>query len=466
MDKVRFTLFSVIGLAAACGAEPAPKFVVVPVSAVVADTGRKAERLPVDAAQFAACDETWEEVKVPSTEVGVEAKRPLAPGTTVRVAAFDVESFDGANVDQVLTDALLKGRKGGNALACSSSSDKPRPAPALCDGAVEADRLIPPSLKAALCEPRWVECLAALNTEAKKKDSVVGGSVYETDVRFIGSPDWSSVGSCACGDSPEVLRAAEDAIGEGFDSSYESELSRVLGGDASLTVRNMAKGWSGSKSKADPAELNAGICGVWVYSDYAFVELSDTSFNSEGDEVPADIGEYCGGVPLPKSAQLSPQEEAGEGGADDGEAQQEEPDSELWEEPAPLTILSWTEDGRGYRRLGGVGDLTEAYVLQGVDHRSRACPACKAKPDGDECEVSAGAVRLNWGVDLRHRAAQQGERVHVLIAECSPPQKEGEAEWQRACWHAELEATDLAAGKHISIDVGGITEAVSRTVEE
>lgn len=464
MNNVRFTLFSVIGLAAACGAEPAPKFAVVPVSAVVADAPRRKADLPVDDAKFDVCEKKWQEVKVPSAEVGVEATRPLVPGTTVRVAAFDVANFDGANVDQVLKDALSVGRKGRNALACRGSGKSSR-TPALCSGAVEADRLIPASLEAALCEPKWMECLAALNTEAKKKDSEVEGSVYETDVRFIESLDWSSIGSCACGDPPEVLSAAETAIAD-FDSSAVREYDRVLGGDASLTVSNAARVWDRKNQAADPAELNAGICGMWVYSDDAFAELSDTTSKSDKEPVAAKIEEYCGGVPLPESVQLSSQGEEGKGGADDDEAQQEEPDSELREGPAPLTILGWIEDGRGYRRLGGVGDLTGAYVLQGVDHSSRACPQCKKKKGGDRCEVSAGAVRLNWGDDLRHRAAQQGERVHVLIAECSPPQKEGEAEWQRACWHAELEATDLAAGKHISIDVGGITKAVSRTVEE
>jgi hypothetical protein len=71
-------------------------------------------------------------------------------------------------------------------------------------------------------------------------------------------------------------------------------------------------------------------------------------------------------------------------------------------------------------------------------------------------------MQLFWSEDLRHRAAQQGTKVHVLVAECSPGARTKELGWQRACWHAELPSASLAAGKHTTITIKGITDRVQR----
>ena len=132
----------------------------------------------------------------------------------------------------------------------------------------------------------------------------------------------------------------------------------------------------------------------------------------------------------------------------------------------PLTTL-WlgrTNTDRNLR-LGGYGDLVNAWVLAGRDDGSRVCPTCRAgRGEGSEdtCSVSTGSARLIFGDDLRHRASQHSGPLHLLMAECAPRVDSAELGWQQACWHVEIPQEDLAAGAHTIVKVGGFGPDVAR----
>ncbi|MFM2245838.1 MAG: hypothetical protein RL071_1912 [Pseudomonadota bacterium] len=443
-----------------CGAKPVADFVIVDVPVITTTTQAGEQRLSVDDAAFASCsDADWKTV-----ETAPDTTTPIQAGTTVVIKPADVMTYDGYNFDQVLERALMNDLKGKQSLRCPDAGEAAR-TPALCDPSVRTGALVQPELKRDLCDPYWLDCISALETRAAQSEGNQGVSDFTsvmvpTDARYLPQLTADTVQRCRCGASDVDLEAAHDELLAAWVAN-EAAFTRTVSGDASLTVTNGAETWTSDPQDGASSDRNAGICGVWLVSDNVYASL--LAPKDGGEDATSLLEDYCGGVPLPKGAELKSD-------ADDDSSTA--PADERAETTAkapnlPLTMFAWEQEGAGYRRLGGVGDLTNAYVLPGIDHRSRACPKCRRAKSGDDqgqdsCAASSGAMQLFWSDDLRHRAAQQGTKVHVLVAECSPGARTQELGWQRACWHAELPPASLAAGQHTTITIKGITDQVQR----
>jgi hypothetical protein len=418
---------------AACKVEAPPAFAVVTIG--TPEPGDPPVTLGVDQAQYAGCDEEgWDEVR------GADGPRAVTPSTPVVINAFDTITYDGLNVDNLLNTKMRFTRGGRDARRCDNG--EPR-VPAPCDDRVSTDGLMSAGDRGTLCNKEWLSCYSALKYE------------WATDIWYIEEDRFREIASqCDCGATPDQLETAEVALLEAWSANADV-WEQVVSGDASLTVQNTANTWT---SETNDPSTNAGICGVWLYDHTDYLALTSAS-----EDGPSLIEQHCGGVPLPASDPL-PADDAEVDGSDDGV---EAPTSDSGARgPMPLTILSWNDAENGFRRLGGVGDLTNAYVLVGPDHPSRACPACRTGPDGDTCSVASGAAVLTWSIDLENRAKSRGNGpVHVLVAECSPAADAEQRGWQRACWHTELPQAYLKAGAHVRVEVGGITSGVLRTPE-
>ena len=223
-----------------------------------------------------------------------------------------------------------------------------------------------------------------------------------------------------------------------IDSYQLDRFYDVYYGDTTLTFVNDAPVW-GPVGADNNENGNAGICGAWLFSDDGFRELE----RSGPDGETSMLQDFCGGIPVLDIAS-----------SDEIVAQ-------------PLTTM-WLGRNNSDRnlRLGGNGDLVNAWVLAGRNDVSRTCPTCKAERNSDEdsCAVSTGAAQLIFSDDLRHRASTGGDGMHLLLAECAPRVDSEELGWQQACWHVELSAEDIAPGNHLQVNVGGFGSDVARDV--
>jgi hypothetical protein len=384
-------------------------------------------------------------VVVPAPEVIGDAEgcdaATITTAATVPVVrrAWDAVHFDGLAVDEVVSELFAIDQKGQPFSVCSGEESRAGDA-LLCDPNAGVSTLLSPTDQALICAEGWASCQDALSTSYL----AYYYPIYPIDARFLPplTPEQAAV--CACPNRAlETFEAAQyDLYISLYNQLYANPTVRLdnylaLQGDASLTVRNAAPGWT----VADPSpEANAGVCGVWVFGDDDFATLSAPG----EDGAPSTLEQVCGGVGVPD---ICP-----EGGCED---------------PQPLTALrADVLVGRGSVRqsylLGGVGDMSGAFQLPPADAQARRCPTC----EGTSCELIAGAVGMMFGRDLRYRVEDQEGPLHVLAAECPHPRDFAGSGWQRACWHTEVPREALAAGRHLVIDIGGITDAVSRPTDE
>ncbi len=323
----------------------------------------------------------------------------------------------------------------------------------MCADGVDPTRFVSTEDLSILCSEEWQKCFGPF--------SVIGG-VYATDPLYythgeVLSPEEASI--CECPPlttaqdgtvvvSDELYRLAEEWFYKWDVFKWETAVE----GDASISIENVAKEWKPVPERASP-ENNAGLCGMWIFSDEEYAELSAPS---KDPSQPRMIEQICGAVSVPSVCDGLECTEETLGGY-------VQPLTALRVILPPIKgFLSQTSTVQ----VGGTGDMLNAYTLANVDSSDRLCPTCDRQ--SAECKTLSGAATVRYSSYLRQRAKLDGETIHVVVAECAPTDIQVGFNWQRACWHAQLPASDLEDDNelpHIRIGVGAIGDAVSRPLE-
>jgi hypothetical protein len=241
---------------------------------------------------------------------------------------------------------------------------------------------------------------------------------------------------CSCASARADVIAAHDVMKNSYDWN---RYYNVVYGDATITIQNDAPSW-GPQGDADNENANSGICGAWLFSDAGFEALDQ----SEAEGELSSLQNFCGGIPV----------------RDIATAEQVEV------QPVTTPWLGRTNTDR-HLRIGGDGDLENAWVLAGRNDSSRTCPTCqpgRGEDAPDSCSVSTGAARMIFGEDFRYRVSSGSGPLHLLMAECAPRVDSMELGWQQACWHAEIPQDYLSSGSHTLVTVGGFGPTVARDV--
>ena len=433
-------LLPAVGLSMACQTEPTGRFVRVNQKVERSELPPDDQTYGIDHSTFEQCPfDDWGEVLAYDPETGEPFTRSVESSTAVLRAAYDTLTDDGYTFDAALISSLSRTLDGRDSTRCGADGEPP-PAPMFCDSIADASGLIDSESLERLCDPWWTECFAAMSdldrSSRGNSDSDFSMFFYTSDARYFPLPSDEVQAQCSCSSEPEELEAAHTVM----EDSYDWNLwDRVVFGDSTITIQNDAPVW-GPNGAEHTHYANAGICGAWLYSDSAFKQLEQNGPDGE----PSSLQQFCGGVAV---LDISSNEQV-----------KTQPLTTLW--------LGRTSSDRNLR-VGGYGDLINAWVLAGRNDNSRACPTCDAgrsDDEIDECSVSTGAARLIFGDDLRHRADQASGPLHLLMAECAPRVDSAELGWQQACWHVELPQDDLAAGFHNTVKVGGFGPDVARDV--
>ena len=438
----RAALLSGLAIISACKEEPQSRFVQV-------DQAVELLELPPDDAYygleyngFGECPyDDWAEVVDTDPETREKFTRSVAADTLVEGAAYDTLTDDCVVSDTVLISALSRTLDARDSTRCGPNGEPPPP-PLFCDSIADPTSVVSDDVAARLCDPWWTECFAALSDlereqyelsdEGASEPERFSNFFYVNDIRYTPLPSADIQAKCTCSSSPEDLVAAHDVMEDTFDWALYNQ---VFYGDATITIQNDAPSW-GPFGEADSTYANAGICGAWLFSDAAFKAIAKPGPEDE----PSQLQQFCGGTPVRDIASSS----------------------QVVTQPLTTMWLGRTNTDRNLR-LGGFGDLTNAWVLAGRDDASRTCPDCDAgRGDGDDsCSVSTGAARLLFSEDLRYRVGD-GSKVHLLMAECAPRVDSLEIGWQQACWHAEIPRANLDPGNHTLVNVAGIGGDVAR----
>lgn len=429
-------LLPAVALSMACQTEPTGRFVRVDQNAVADDLPPDDQSYGLDHSTFDACPlDDWEEVRDRNTETGELFNRPVESSTKVARAAYDTLTNDGYTFDTAIISALSRTLDGRDTTSCDADGAPP-PTPLFCDSIADGTSLLSDEWLERVCNPWWTECYAAMYDLARTDESFKEVfDFYNSDARFFPLPSDDVQAQCTCASPQEDLEAAFSVMTNSGDWNL---WDRVVYGDSTITIQNDAPVWGPSEAQ-DNYNANAGVCGAWLYSDPAFKQLEQVG----DDDETSLLQNFCGGVAVLDLA------------GDDKVMVQ------------PLTTL-WLGRNTSDRnlRIGGYGDLVNAWVLAGRDDNSRVCPTCEAgRGEGDDsCGVSTGAARLVLSNDLRHRAAGESGPLHLLMAECAPRVDSAELGWQQACWHVEIPQDNLAAGAHTVVKVGGFGPDVARDV--
>lgn len=449
-------------LLGACGTEPSPPFVLVEDAEhvrVSIDRSLPSDR-PWERDVFLACQPPegrshWARERLPANG---------GPGDVTVVQGWDAVYHDGIAVDLSLqsllsvdASALSTDWVAEECLDGQPPADQPLSQSLLCT--MDAwGLLVSGPERERLCGDLWSACYWPLAygtdgfiypQDAVYLDGLFGMGAEAVEICLSGAcqaySDWidrsnslqracrpppsDDLGSLACGAKDE------------WEAHYGRYLDRVAG-DASITVVNTAKRWR-PVGGAAASTNNAGICGVWMFSDDDFAALVAPRSSEDGAELSPLISELCGGVAVPYEA----------------------PERPL---PQPMTIVRASlglTDGTGDANyyLFGEGDIAGAAVLTTVDDPKRACPGwCRGTDDVERaCTMLSGAATLRFGSDFRYRAG--GRPVHVVAAECNPFPDSAAAPPTRACWHAEIDPASLAAGNHLRVEIGGIGRTFERS---
>jgi len=427
-----------VALSMGCKEEPQGRFVLV-------EQGADQLELPPDDlsyelthSTFAECPlEGWDQIKDMDPDSGMLVERAVSPETRVVRAAYDTLTDDGYTLDSAVITALSRTLDGRDTTRCGPDGAPPE-APMFCDAIADGTTVVDPATEALLCDPWWRECFAAMSGAERsgEEDDNYSLFFYVNDIRYTPLPSDEVQAQCTCSSERADVIAAHDVM----EASYDWNLYyNVLYGDATITIQNDAPSW-GPQGDADNENGNAGICGAWLFSDAGFKALDQADEEGEASA----LQNFCGGIPVRDIASA--------------EQTEVQPLTTLW--------LGRTNADRSLR-LGGYGDLVNAWVLAGRDDNSRVCPTCKpgrGENVEDSCSVSTGAARLIFGEDFRYRASSQSGSLHLLMAECSPRVDSVELGWQQACWHAEIPQSYLESGSHTLVKVGGFGPTVARDV--
>ncbi|HCH61639.1 MAG TPA: hypothetical protein DFR83_02465 [Deltaproteobacteria bacterium] len=435
-------LLSGLAFFSACKEEPQGRFVQVDQVAELLEVPPDDAYYGLDYAGFGECPyNDWAEVSDINPDTQEELTRTVEDGTVVEGAAYDTLTDDCVTADSVLITALSRTLEARDSTQCGPDGQPP-PAPLFCDAISDPSTVVPDDVAARICDPWWTECFAALSdldrddyqyaVDGSSEPETFSNFFYVNDARYTPLPSADIQAKCTCSSSPEDLIAAHDAMEESYDWALYYKL---FYGDSTITIQNDANNW-GPFGEADSSNGNAGICGAWLFSDAAFQAIAKPGPEDE----PSELQQFCGGIAVQDIAS----------------------GSEVAAQPLTTLWLGRTNTDRNLR-LGGFGDLTNAWVLAGRDDASRACPDCDpGRGDrADSCSVSTGAARLLFSDDLRYRVGSDS-KVHLLMAECAPRVDSVELGWQQACWHAEIPRVNLDAGNHTLVKVGGIGAEVAR----
>ncbi len=422
-------------LSTACNQAPQGRFVLVEQDADRLDLPPDDLSYELTHSSFAECPfDDWDQIRDMDPESEELVERAVDPETRVIRAAYDTLTDDGYTVDAAIISALSRTLDGRDTTRCGADGQPPE-APMFCDAIADGLTVVDDETLARLCDPWWLECFAAMSDAERtaSEDENFVSYFYVNDSRYTPTPSDAVKAQCSCASERADVIAAHDVMEASFDLNL---YYNVLYGDATITIQNDAPSW-GPQGDADNENANAGICGAWLFSDAGFQELGQDG--AEGE--PSSLQNFCGGIPVRDIA------------------------TEEQIELQPLTTL-WLGRTNTERnlRLGGYGDLVNAWVLAGRDDNSRTCPTCKAgrgEDEADTCGVSTGAARMIFGDDFRYRVADSGP-LHLLMAECAPRVDSVELGWQQACWHAEIPAEYLEAGNHTLVEVGGFGPKVAR----
>lgn len=452
-SHARSGLLVLLGGVVACDAGPQGRFVRVDQSVEVLDARPEASTYELTHPAFAECPyDGWELVSDVNPDTGEPEERSVASETRVVLSVYDTLTHDAYTFDAATIDALSRTLTGEDTTRCGRDGEPPT-APMLCDEIADGSTILSDEEYAALCEPWWLECYAAMrdlerssnrerpesegSDEAESSESrePFTPGLWVNDGRLIAPPTDEIREQCSCTSSGSDIRAAHDAMLDSYDWDGFYDLYY---GDSTLTFVNDAPVW-GPVGDDHNENANSGICGAWLFSDEAFKELEATG----PDEETSLLQDFCGGVSVLDIAS----------------------DEELMVQPLTSMWLGRNNSDRNLR-LKGNGDLVNAWVLAGRNDSSRICPTCKPGrgDEEDSCAVATGAAQLVFSDDLRYRAAQGGSSVHLLMAECAPRVDSAELGWQQACWHVEMSLDDIGPKSHLRVKVGGFGPDVARDV--